>query len=68
MITKSLHCVSLKVRNLPYYDGLTNVYKFLDAFEREVPKEHCFEPLDLALRLQNGGVRIKTISMDGANT
>lgn len=34
---------------MPYYDALTNVDKFLDAFEREVPKKHHFQPLDLAL-------------------
>lgn len=33
-------CLS-KVRNLPYYDGLTDVDKFLDAFECEVPEDHC---------------------------
>ena len=32
MMTKSLRCVSLEVRNLPYYDGLTDVDHFLDAF------------------------------------
>ena len=36
MITKSLHCVSSEVRNMPYYDGLTNVDQFLDEFAREV--------------------------------
>lgn len=49
MMTKSLHCVSLEVRKLPYYDGLTNVHKFLDAFEHEVPKDHFFQELDLAM-------------------
>ena len=34
----------------PYYDGLTDVDKFLDAFEREVPEKHRFQALDLALR------------------
>ena len=37
MMTKSVRCVSYKVRSLPYYDGLTNVDKFLDTVEREVP-------------------------------
>jgi len=50
MMTKSLRCVSSEVRSMPYYDGLTDVDKFLDAFEREVPKKHCFQALDLALR------------------
>ena len=34
IMTKSLHCVSSQIRSLPYYDGLTNVDKFMDAFER----------------------------------
>ena len=50
MMTKSLDCVSSKVRNLPYYDGLTNVDKFLDAFEREAPEDHRFQVIYLALR------------------
>lgn len=49
MMMKSLHCVSSEVRNLPYYDGLTNVDKFLDAFEREVLEDHHFQALYLAL-------------------
>ena len=50
MMTKLLHCVSSKVRNLPYYNGLTNIDKFLDAFERKVFEKHLFQVLDLALR------------------
>lgn len=49
MMTKSLHCVSLEVINLSYYDDLINVDKFLDAFETKVPKDHHFQVLDLAL-------------------
>ena len=49
MMTKSLHCVSLDVSNLPYYDGLTDVDHFLDAFEREVPENNFFQALDWAL-------------------
>ncbi|MCY6396595.1 hypothetical protein OYG15_10680, partial [Actinobacillus pleuropneumoniae] len=40
MMTKSLRCVSLEVRNMPYYDGLTDVDHILDSFEREVPEKH----------------------------
>ena len=40
MMTKSLWCVSMKVRNLLYYDGLNDVNLFLDDFEREVAEEH----------------------------
>lgn len=46
MMTKLLHCVSSKVRDLPHYDGLTNVDFLLDAYEREVPEKHCFLALD----------------------
>lgn len=49
MMTKSLHCVSLEVRKLPYYDGLIDVDLFLDEFECEVPEDHCFQALELAL-------------------
>jgi len=35
---------------MPYYDGLTDVDKLLDAFEREVLEKHCFQTLDWALR------------------
>lgn len=49
MMTKSLNCVSSEVRNLPYYDGLTNIDNILDVFEWEVPEDHLFETLDLAL-------------------
>jgi len=41
--------VSSEVRNILYYDGLTDVDKFLDSFEREVPEKHRFQALDLAL-------------------
>jgi len=46
---KSLWCVSSEVWKLPYYDGLTDVDTFLDEFEREVPKDHRFQALELAL-------------------
>ena len=49
MMTRSLHCVSSEVRNLPTYDGLNDVYVFLDAFEREVPKKQHFQALEWAL-------------------
>lgn len=42
MMTKSLHCVSLEVINLAYYDGSIDVDNFLDDFEREIPKDHGF--------------------------
>ena len=49
MMTKSLCCISSKVRIIPYYDGLTDVDKSLDAFEMEVSEKHRFQALDLAL-------------------
>ena len=48
MMTKSLHCVSLEIRNMPYYYGLTDVDKFFDAFEREVIEKLHFQALDWA--------------------
>jgi hypothetical protein len=42
MMTTSLLCVSSVVRNLPYYDGLTDIDKFLDTFNREVPEKHRY--------------------------
>lgn len=50
MMTKSLHCVSFEIEHLPTYDGLTDVDCFLDAFEREVSKKHCFHAFDCVLR------------------
>jgi len=38
MMTKSLRCVSTEVRDLPMYDGLSEVADFLNRFEREVPE------------------------------
>lgn len=34
---------------MPYYDGLTEVDKFMDAFEREVPEKNRFQVLDFVL-------------------
>lgn len=49
MMTKWLRYVSSEVRILPYYDFLTDIDKFLDAFERGVPEKHFFHALDLVL-------------------
>lgn len=49
MMPKSLHYVSSEVINLPYYDGIIVVDKFLDAFEKEAPEKRHFQALDLAL-------------------
>jgi len=50
MMTKSLRCISLEVRKLPYYDGLIDVDLFLDDFECEFLEDHHFQALELALR------------------
>lgn len=42
MMTKSLHYISSEIRNLPYYDGLTDVNNFLDEFEWEVHEHDRF--------------------------
>lgn len=38
-LTKSLHCISKKVHNLPYYDGIGDSNLFIDEFERDVSEE-----------------------------
>lgn len=68
MLTKSLQCVSIEVRNIPHYDALYYVNLLLDKFEREVLEEHQFQALDLALRLPVGGVRIRKALLIGKNT
>ena len=37
MMVRSLHCMTIEVRDLPTYDGLSEVDDFLNKFEREVP-------------------------------
>lgn len=49
MMKTSLRCVSSEVRNWPYYDGLIEVDRLWDAFEREVPEKHHLEALDWVL-------------------
>ena len=67
MMTKSLHCVSFKVRDLPHYDGLTDVDCFLDAFEREVLEKHHSRPWTgyCMLHLQDSRVRTNIVSVIG---
>lgn len=43
--------MSSEVINFPYYDGLTNVDNFLDAFEREILEDYHFQALDKELRI-----------------
>ena len=49
MMTRSLCCVSSKVRIVPTYDGLNDVDVFLDAFEREVPKKRMLPKFGLGI-------------------
>lgn len=49
MIIKSLRYVLKEVRDLPTYDGLSEVDTFLGKFEREVPKNECFQALNWIL-------------------
>ena len=42
MMTRSLHCVSTEVRDLPTYDGLNEIDTFLNKFEREVLEKKFF--------------------------
>ena len=50
MMTRSLHCIAMEVRDIPTYDGLSEVDVFLNRFEIEVPKQQCFEALKWVLR------------------
>jgi len=45
MMMRLLCCVSTKVRNLPMYDGLSEVDDFLNRFEREVLEQQRVEAL-----------------------
>jgi len=67
MMTKSLWCVSTEVRKLSHYDGFADVDLFLDEFEREVPEEHQFQALELALHLLVGRVHTRRALLDGRN-
>ena len=49
MMTRSLCCVSMEVRDLPTYDRLSEVDTFLDKFEREVLEKQCFQALNWVL-------------------
>jgi len=46
---RSLHYVSTEVRDLPTYDGLSEVDTFLDKFEMEVPEKKRFQALNWVL-------------------
>lgn len=69
MIMRSFCFLLTEVRDLPTYDGLSEVDTFLKKFEREVPGQQCFEALNgyCALRPQNGRARTKEALRIGAN-
>ena len=50
MMVRSLHYVSLEVRDLPTYEGLSEVDDFLNRFERGVPEKQWFKDLNWVLR------------------
>jgi hypothetical protein len=50
MMIRSLRCVTTEVRDLPMYDGLSEVDDFLNKFEREVPEQQRFDALKWVLR------------------
>ena len=50
MMTRLLCCVATEVRDLPMYEGLSEVDDFLNKFEKEVPEEQQFDALKLVLR------------------
>ncbi len=47
---RSLFCVLTEVRDLPTYDGLSEVDAFLNRFERQVLEPQCFDALKWVLR------------------
>jgi len=49
MMTRSLRCVLTEVRDLPTYDGISEVDTFLNKFEREVLKKQRFQALNWVL-------------------
>ena len=50
MMTRSLHYISIEVRDFPTYDGLCEVDAFLNRFERGMPEQQCFKALKWVLR------------------
>ena len=45
MMIRSLRCISTKVRDLPTYDGLSEVDSFMNRFEIEVLEQQRFNSL-----------------------
>ena len=48
-ITNNFCCISLEVRDPPYFDGSHSIKEFLQAFEAEVPKGRRLWALKLAM-------------------
>lgn len=51
MMTRSLCYISMEVRDLPMYDGLSKVDDFLNRFERDVPEQQWFEAFKWVLHV-----------------
>ena len=51
MMTRSLRCVSIEVRDLHIYDGLSEVDDLFSRFERDVQEKQRFEALKWVLRV-----------------
>ena len=49
MMMRLMRCISMEVRELPMYDGLSEVDDFLNRFEREVSEQQRFEALKWVL-------------------
>lgn len=49
-ITRDFHCISLEVRELPYFDGSGSIKEFLQTFKAEFPRERRLWALNLAMR------------------
>ena len=49
-MTKSLRWIGTEVRDIPTFDGLSDVNEFLQQFEQETSQEQRLEILDLAVR------------------
>ena len=49
-MTKSLRWIGIKIKDIPLFDGLADVNKFLQQFEQEIPHEQRMAAIDLAVR------------------
>ena len=49
-MTKSLRWIGTEIEDIPSFDGLADVNKFLQQYEQEIPHEQRMEAIDLAVR------------------